>query len=498
MTIFPVPGWAYFSISPITLPEVYWNAVSAEQRIKMLCEDLWKLVRQVDLVVQGLNELNDRLTIAEEKIEQILVRLEEIKEELETIVGRLDTIDSQILALEGDVQRIDLVLEDHALQLTNLTSNLDSVMLNLVDINQAIQDLPTTIQDQIDLYVQTTAFETIINNLVAADLSGKIDVIDPAVAGRIPLIDADGQLEDSGYTPADFLAGGGGGIPPVVPAVAGNLPILKSDGTLEDSGETIPVVPDISGLIPAVDPAVAGNVPILDVDGNLTDSGYDPADFLAGGGGIPIVNPATAGNLPALTAGGELADSGYDPTDFLARPSTGIVNGRPMVWSGAAGAVGTSPIGLSDANQGNDGGLDTGVSVFTPRRFLNHLARTAANASTALAGNNGLSKTITLTTPATLTVGGYNFSATHFDLIVPFPGGAVPWQARAYATHTHESVVRRYVLQASGPNASTLGVDLTALSWTVEGVQLVEAVDEISAAALSLAVPNSVVWIPED
>lgn len=463
MTIFPVPGWAYFSISPITLPEVYWNAVSAEQRIKMLCEDLWKLVRQVDLIVQGLNELDDRLTIAEEKIEQILVRLGEITDELAIITGRLDVIDGQILALEGDIQRIDLVLTQHTTDISNIVSDIGDINGQLTIINQAIQDLPTTIQDQIDLYVQTSTFETIINNLVEADLSGKIDVIDPAVAGRIPLIDAAGQLEDSGYTPADFLAGGGGGIPPVVPAVAGNLPILKADGTLEDSGSPIPVVPDVSGLIPSVDPAVAGNVPILDADGNLTDSGSPLPVVPDVSGLMPKISPAAADAIPLQTAGGELTNSGAKilPTDQA--PVTALWDSDDLARMG------------------------TVVSA---------LAEAATSTAAFDSINRGWSRDAIFTAATTVSVEGATFTLKSARLAVT-PGGGSSGSWTLLAVAVAGTPPQQYTLVAHGSSRSDLS-DLAALSWQIISTPVLEAVDEIAAAALSLAVPNSIVYVPED
>lgn len=489
MTIFPVPGWAYFSISPITLPEVYWNAVSAEQRIKMLCEDLWKLVRQVDLIVQGLNELDDRLTIAEEKIEQILVRLGEITDELAIITGRLDVIDGQILALEGDIQRIDLVLTQHATDIANIVSDIGDINGQLTIINQAIQDLPTTIQDQIDLYVQTSTFETIINNLVEADLSGKIDVIDPAVAGRIPLIDAAGQLEDSGYTPADFLAGGGGGdgIPPVDPATAGNYPALTAAGALTDSG-TKP-----ADFVTKVPEATVGHLASLTADGGIADSGIAIEDLPTDV--IPAVDPAVAGNFPMLTATGQLEDSATNANYFMRSALTvpsvdSVAILTPQRRITHSNAVITSPPSSDSAANSNN---------FPSINVMRGILTRQVTPTGALSNFLRMTKTLVATNFATgfpLTVQGKAMTARVISLTGPDSAESLD-SASTWRTVAHDAAGNRYDLVATTASSGT-GLTVANLPWQIANNLLFEETTESAAIAKSLDVPNSIVYIAEE
>ena len=68
-----MPAWGAFTDYTPTMPKLYWDVYSQEQRIKAICEAL-------DKVVAYANKMADELNISEDELEKLAALFEEFKE----------------------------------------------------------------------------------------------------------------------------------------------------------------------------------------------------------------------------------------------------------------------------------------------------------------------------------------------------------------------------------------------------------------------------------
>lgn len=237
-------------------------------------------------------------------------------------------------------------------------------------------------------YTPTNPYNPATKSYVDSVDLNKADKVTGAVSGNFAALDGNGDLTDSHFSPASYLALNNttaytpsaqynpatkgyvdGGLvtkaDKVSPVVSGNFAGLNVNGDLTDSGfspasylslnNTTAYTPSnsynpatkiyvdqlISGKTDKVANAVLGHFPALDANGNLTDSGYSAASFLALNNSTPYTptgqyNPATkgyadngdalkadkvtgasAGNFAGLNGSGDLTDSGFSPASYL-------------------------------------------------------------------------------------------------------------------------------------------------------------------------------------
>lgn len=90
-----VPSWCGFIDYVPTVPQLYWNVNSNEQRYHLLCRELHKLICYADM-------LGDSLEVTHEQVDQLEREFEEFKES-----GFLDYYEKQLEAwINANMERI--------------------------------------------------------------------------------------------------------------------------------------------------------------------------------------------------------------------------------------------------------------------------------------------------------------------------------------------------------------------------------------------------------
>lgn len=87
---YPFPYYASFTWATPTIPNLYWNAYSQEERIKNLCMEYGKMVAYLDAMADTLNsqyqvieEINDKLP---EMVSEVVTTDPGIKKSIEDTV----------------------------------------------------------------------------------------------------------------------------------------------------------------------------------------------------------------------------------------------------------------------------------------------------------------------------------------------------------------------------------------------------------------------------
>lgn len=96
MISFPIANFWAFIPSPPTIPSLYWDVYSNEQRIKAICEQIEKLTQYSNLISEAVNQLNDDMS--ENNAELIA----EVNEQL---ANQQAEIDSQLAQLKAYVDK---------------------------------------------------------------------------------------------------------------------------------------------------------------------------------------------------------------------------------------------------------------------------------------------------------------------------------------------------------------------------------------------------------
>ena len=167
------------------------------------------------------------------------------------------------------------------------------------------------------------------------DISGKIDKVQDATEGNLPVFDDKGGITDNNVDISDYAKKTdiptidiSGKIDKVVSADENNIPIFEEGGSLKDSEKSLSDyaekndIPDISNKADKVEDANTGNFPTLTSSGNIDNSDYGPDSF-ATPDDIPDISDkvdkvqdATEGNLPVFDADGGIKKTTVKPGDF--------------------------------------------------------------------------------------------------------------------------------------------------------------------------------------
>lgn len=181
---YPLPYWWDFTVSGPTLPSLYWNVKSQEERIKKICEDLWKLIQLYKLVCDAINDHEKRIQALEDKVKELenkitnLVNLyNQLKQMVENLDQRVDNVEQQIENINQSIQ--------------NLNNR----------INQLITDLPDMIKN---LIINNDEIRQTIKNIVNDLIRNKMDKVPDAVANNIAVFNDAGQVIDGGKKISDL------------------------------------------------------------------------------------------------------------------------------------------------------------------------------------------------------------------------------------------------------------------------------------------------------
>jgi hypothetical protein len=205
-----------------------------------------------------------------------------------------------------------------------------------------------------------------------------IPIIAPATAGNIPLILADGTLEDGGVSPASFDPAGSAA------AVGDAFLDHATDNTIHFTQAEISITPAQAGAdpagsaaaaaaasIPKIDPAVAGDLVVQAADGTLVGAGY-AADVNATAGSVVR---RTVNNKIILTSDTPLGDAVIQVSATSATPTQAI----QAISQTGSGMISTSTTGAYHHEFGNVSAIarTTGALTFLgASATANRLAQT--------------------------------------------------------------------------------------------------------------------------
>lgn len=145
-----------------------------------------------------------------------------------------------VLAVKGDKE-------------TNPTTKYSFVNLEALVDTYTASDTSVTIsgyQVKVNLDPSTDTLLTLTANGLFVDGSGKLDKVNPATAGNVPLLASDGTLTNSTIVGANILF-------KVAGATAGNVAVFNSDGTLADSTHGIATDAECDELLQTILPTVS-------------------------------------------------------------------------------------------------------------------------------------------------------------------------------------------------------------------------------------------------
>lgn len=91
MIAFPLTNFWSFIPSPPTIPGLYWDVYSNEQRIKAICETIEKLTQYSNLISEAVNQLNDDI---QENNAEIIAEVEA------KLKAQQEQVDQEITALK--------------------------------------------------------------------------------------------------------------------------------------------------------------------------------------------------------------------------------------------------------------------------------------------------------------------------------------------------------------------------------------------------------------
>lgn len=107
MITFPLINFWAFIPSPPTIPSLYWDVYSNEQRIKAICEHIEKLTQYSNLISEAVNQLNDDMT--ENNAQLIATVTEELNETKDEIAQQLAQLKAYIDSELADITASTLI-----------------------------------------------------------------------------------------------------------------------------------------------------------------------------------------------------------------------------------------------------------------------------------------------------------------------------------------------------------------------------------------------------
>ena len=208
---YPIPYWSLFTPTlPLSDYLNYWNRYTQEERIKRICEELWKLIQAYQLLTDAVNDLDERITTLE-------TRMTALETQMQALIAEMNALTTRVSNLETSVSDINTRLTDLEAQVTQL-----------------VNDLPSMVQSIIDNYIDSPEFTAELTALVNSLITGKMDKVPSATLDHIATYDSAGQVKDSGSKVDDFIT-------KKTTAVENDIATFDATGSVKDSSKQISV-----------------------------------------------------------------------------------------------------------------------------------------------------------------------------------------------------------------------------------------------------------------
>lgn len=185
MINYPLPYWYQFTVSGPTLPDFYWNVKSQEERIKKISEDLWKLIQVYKMLVDAINDHEERIEALEAKVAELEAKINDLYAKYEALIAQINSLNQRVTNVEGQITSLDQRMTALEQQMTDLINNLPTQITNIVN----------EILDSAEFLQKLT---TLVNQIIADLIANKMDKVPTAVENDIATYSTGGQVKDSG------------------------------------------------------------------------------------------------------------------------------------------------------------------------------------------------------------------------------------------------------------------------------------------------------------
>lgn len=181
---YPLPYWWNFTVSGPTLPDFYWNVKSQEERIKKICEDLWKLIQVYKMLVDAINDHEERIQALEKKVKELEEKINDLYAKYEALKTQINILNHRVTNVENQVNNLDI-------RITALEKRIDDL----------IEDLPDQIKTIVNQILDSDEFlqklTVLVNQIIADLLKDKMDKVPTAVEDNVATYSTGGQVKDS-------------------------------------------------------------------------------------------------------------------------------------------------------------------------------------------------------------------------------------------------------------------------------------------------------------
>lgn len=209
---YPLPYWWNFTVSGPVLPDFYWNVKSQEERIKKISEDLWKLIQLYKLIVEAINDHEDRIVLLEAKVIELELAITDLYEKYDALLVLIAALDARVAVTESDIVALDGQVAVIQGQIITIQGDITTIKGDITTINGHLGTLDGQI---IAIQGDITTVEGDITT-IQGDVSDKMNLVPLAIIDHVATYDIAGQVVDGGSTIAAIIAAGGGGVSPII------------------------------------------------------------------------------------------------------------------------------------------------------------------------------------------------------------------------------------------------------------------------------------------
>lgn len=94
---FPLLPFGSFTVGTPVIPKFYWDVYSQEQRIKYICENLFKLIKYSDTLAEAINALEQDFSHLEGEVkEQFFIMKKELEDQFNEFRGYVEQLIAQL------------------------------------------------------------------------------------------------------------------------------------------------------------------------------------------------------------------------------------------------------------------------------------------------------------------------------------------------------------------------------------------------------------------
>ena len=130
-----------------TIPDIYWNQYSYEEKIRWLYMQYQRLIDYMNEFVAKVNEVLEdfdrRITALETKMKELEGRVTRVEERVTELENRVTRVEERVTELENRVKEIFSKIDEINNRIDDLLDKIDNINNRLDEIDKKIEDLNT-------------------------------------------------------------------------------------------------------------------------------------------------------------------------------------------------------------------------------------------------------------------------------------------------------------------------------------------------------------------